>query len=415
MADEQQNQQPAVGFEHIYDLYYLNPQAQNHEEWNLAGRYMIHDGEFSVLADYLGFLGHIKPGPINERTEGYLRTLNESPYFRVVNREDHRQGLHPDLLEENPGNGGRPVVQPRPPSVFTYEHPVINQPITLEYHGGQMYFNGHALSLQEAHRILQNIRSGVATIRYKRDMAPAAVQKMEKQLQSLAKIEPKLAAALGQLREASKSGALHPDVVKTLMREIFVDPMVPSIGNKKAYEDFLSRPKEGVHVRLDGNDFGQINKIHSFDHGNSAIKAMGQAMRAAADEEVGRGQAKLFRIGGDEFHLHVPTVEHAAAFMRNLRNRLDAVPPIGGTHNLSVSAGFGRTPEEADQASIQAKQAKKAKNYSMGQAKTHVHSLVPGSEGPVPVEKEAVFKAPPTEARPQVPGAGSVAPEVKPS
>lgn len=218
--------------------------------------------------------------------------------------------------------------------------------------------------------------------------------KAEAYLTNLSKVEPDLAAKLGFVQQAERQGHLPEGTHRRLAREIFVDPMVEGVGNKKAYEDFLARPRGGVHIDLDANDFGQINKVHSFEHGNQAITSLGNAIRDSRDEAVGQKNGKVFRVGGDEFRVHVPTHEHAARFMRALRGKLEAIPPVGGTHNLSVSAGFGATPEHANQAGNLAKRAKKAMSYQPGQAKTHVHSLLPGREGAIPVEPEPLPEPP---------------------
>jgi GGDEF domain-containing protein len=157
------------------------------------------------------------------------------------------------------------------------------------------------------------------------------------------------------------------------------------MGNKKAYADFLGRPKQGVHIRMDGNDFGAINKLHGFETGNQAITAMGGAIREAMDEAVGAKHGKVFRIGGDEFHAFVPSHDHAAQFARAVRQKLEAIPAVGGTHNLSLSMGFGHTPDHAELAMINAKGAKKESYYPVGQAKTHAASQVPGFEGHIPL------------------------------
>ena len=153
---------------------------------------------------------------------------------------------------------------------------------------------------------------------------------------------------------------------------------------------------------MDGNDFGAINKIHGFETGNKAISAMGGAIREAMDEAVGRAQGKVFRIGGDEFHAFVPSHEHAAQFARSVRQKLEAIPAVGGTHNLSLSLGFGHTPDHAELAMINAKGAKKAALYMIGKAKTHAASQVPGYEGQIPTggDQLPLKPLPPPEPKP---------------
>jgi len=191
----------------------------------------------------------------------------------------------------------------------------------------------------------------------------------------LAKVEPELAQHLSAIRASS------PDSARFLAKRLFTDSMVQGIGNKLAYEDFLSRKRDGVHVMVDGNDFGHINKKWGQSVGDESIKAMGGALSRASRANKG----KLFRVGGDEFRLHFDTPEQAYAFARHARQELEALPPVRGEHFHSVSIGFGHNPEHAEQALIHAKQAKQRMGYLPGQAQTHAHSLLKGAVGEVPV------------------------------
>lgn len=413
----------------VYNVYTVFHDG-NKLDRRYVGRFACVDNELHLLEDHQGFLKHLQEGPISGKTLRKLQHMRQSQHMEVVAQSDIQGGHRDDLTpEEDLGPAADPVfpteaamapaggdagallaagqVLPRlerPASVFDYKRIGMDNAQTVEFQGSKVLLNGHVLEHEEVERIIRNLKEGTATLRYKRNTTPAqVVQKHESLFEDLVKIEPHLADSLSHIRGAVKAGHLPESVLRGMTKEIFTDSMVPRMGNAKAYKDFLSRPKKGIHIRLDGNDFGQINKVHSFDHGNQAIIAMGNAMREAMDEAVGSKHGKLHRIGGDEFSAFVPTHEHAANFMRNLRSKLEKIPPIGGTHSLSVSAGFGRTPEESDQASIHAKGAKKKMNYQHGQSKTHVHSLVPGFEGAIPVHDEhstANFSPPPKVAAP---------------
>lgn len=194
----------------------------------------------------------------------------------------------------------------------------------------------------------------------------------------LVKVEPELAQHLAALRSTA------PDSAKYLARRLFADSMVKGVGNRLAWEDFQSRPRKGVHVMVDANDFGNINKRWGQTTGDDAIKAFGGALSRASRAQRG----KLFRVGGDEFRAHFETPEQAYAFARQARQELEGLPPVRGEHFHSASIGFGHAPEHAEQALLHAKAAKKAGDYMPGQAKTHAHSLLQGSVGAVPVETE---------------------------
>lgn len=215
------------------------------------------------------------------------------------------------------------------------------------------------------------------------------IQNLAVQFEELAKTAPEVREAMRHLNQQAKKGFVDPSHVDAIRRGLFTDKLTGGkMGNLAAYEDFLESKPQGVHVLMDGNDFGQVNKRAGMPAGDAAIKQMGNAIREAANETVGQSKSKLFRRGGDEFVLHVPSHEHAAHFARKVREKLDAIPPIAGFYKPSLSIGIGHTPEHADQALIHAKQAKKQMGYPVGQAQQHVHSLVPGKEGPVPVKPQ---------------------------
>lgn len=395
-----------IGPENIYYVFRTHPFGDDELHRFLIGKFVLTPNHFEVLEDHTGLLSRIgkKPAKIAES----INSIAHSTYYEVVNYEDMRNGKHPELireLEPDPEDLG-------PESKFEYHRQGMAEPQTLEFLGGQAYLDGYQLSEQELQVLYTNVQNGSATLSYK-DQEP--IEKTEELFMDLSKAAPHLDQALQSLRQAVKAGHVDPSVLRTLSGEIFSDSMVKRVGNKKAYDDFLARPKNGVHVRMDANDFGQINKIHGFETGNKAIQALGGAMREAMDESVGSKHGKLFRIGGDEFHAFVPSHEHAAAFARNLRSKLETVPSIGGTHNLSVSLGIGQTPEHAELGTIEAKKAKKLAGYQPGQAKTHAHSMMPGAEGPVPVGEGLPLRPPPPEIRPSIPsGVPAGSPPVTP-
>jgi len=384
-----------TGYHNIWYVYRVHPHGENNLHRFLVGKFYLDEGGFHVLEDHVGWFSRMAnetPAEISRQ----IAALQHSMYYELVNLEDIRQGRHPELLREIEAQ----QEDLGPESIFEYHRQGMAEPQTLEFMGGKAYLDGFELNDKELHILLANIQSGSANLSYKQG---EPVEKAEEAFMDLTKIEPHLESALSGLRQAVKAGHVDPSVLKSLTREIFTDSMVPTMGNKKAYADFLARPKKGIHIHLDGNDFGAINKTgRGFEAGNDAIRAMGGAIRESLDEAVGRKYAKAFRKGGDEFDLFVPTHEHAALFARLLRSKLEAIPPIDGAHHLSVSMGFGHTPEHAEMALIDAKQAKKAAGYKLGQAKTHVASRVPGFEGIIPTGPEQLHLQPlPESVKPQ--------------
>lgn len=206
----------------------------------------------------------------------------------------------------------------------------------------------------------------------------SAITKATELIDDLLKIDPALKEHLSKIRNTPGL----KDTARVIAQKLYVDSMVPGVGNKAAYDDFLSRPRQGVHVMLDGNSFGQINKKWGQSVGDEAIKAMFGAARRASRASGG----KLWRVGGDEGRAHFDSPEQAHTFARSLRAELERLPPVKGEHKHSMSVGLGASPEHAEQALIHAKKAKKLTGLAPGQEMTHAHSLLPGAAGPIKID-----------------------------
>ena len=405
-----------ISFDHVFNVYAAEGDDEQ-PQYRLVGRFLDTDAGIEVLADYHGLLANLG-GPPSEQQNRAWRALTGSSYLHVVSLAEIQQGEHPELLADRnvPQVTGQ---QDSQTSTFEYLRHGLRDPLLIQFQQGKGYLNGQLLSRVELQQLLDTVAAGQAEIRRYRH-AETMMRKVEAELQDVVKMEPHLRAAL-----STAKGAVDDNTYRTLMREIFADPMLPEMGGKKAYAHFLENPQSGIHLRIDGNDFGAVNKVHGFEAGNSAIMAMGHAIRDAKQEvdkkfappktqpsgdEAERDledltQSKLYRIGGDEFHVFIPehpkAHEHAAAFVRAMRGRMESVPPIGGTHGISASVGLGHTPEHSDMALLQAKAAKKVSGYLPGQAKTHAHSLLPGKEGAVPVVDPPAVKPEPAPELPE--------------
>lgn len=370
----------------IYYVYSMHPHGDEVHR-RLTGKFALDEnGQVHVLEDHAGMLDGWDKLP-HEKVAKKIQALQDSMYTEVVNMDDISAGHRTDLIPQLPSD--QPGAEAGTPTTYMYHRVGMGQPQQLKFENGGASLDGYHLSDIELGKMIENLRSQRASLTRLQDMADKTdINKFEVMYEGLSKADPELAGALGHVRNAVKTGQMHPDVLRTLTNHIFKDSMVPSMGNKKAYEDFIQRPRQGVHIRLDGNDFGDINKKYGFEQGNEAIKHMFGAVRSALDESVGRKNAKSFRIGGDEGHVMVPSHQHAARFVRSLKQKLEQIPPIGGTHGLSMSVGVGTDPANAEHALIQAKTAKKTSGYQMGQAKTHAYSAIPGLEGHLPTEPE---------------------------
>lgn len=339
----------------IWYIFKVEPQADKHHH-KLLGKIWIDDGHLTVLEDHGLDADVTKMAP--PQVERFMKRMASSQRRMVVNESALQDGQHPELMDSlGSSHAEDPVAGPQT-SKFEYHRDGMPGHQELLLQGVHMFLDGHRLEPEEAVQVHNNIATGKATIRH--------------MLPTLAKIEAHLTDALGQVRSAVKAGHVHPNVLKTLNRSLFTDTMVPSVGNKMAYQDFLSRPRGGVHIHLDATGFGKINKQFGFDTGNHAIVAFGKAIRQAVDESVGRKQAKVWRPGGDEFRVHVPNADHAAAFSRALRSKLDAIPALRGVYRFATGMGAGSTPDEAEHSLLVAKDRIAQHNKPWGQAQTEV-------------------------------------------
>lgn len=370
-------------------------------KWYRAGRLALHRGNLHHLEDYHGLMQRFFPeGPASADTLSKVHGHKISPHMKVDAASMKEQ--------EKPGSGKttpHPVDisagarRPRPASVFEYHRAGHDKPHTLEAHGGKYLLDGEELTHPEMQTILDNRRSGAATIRYKSG-APTQVEKIQK-MEVLFDTLMKTAneggldedALLQHARAAEAAGHLPAGYAAAFTKHLYEDPMTPGLGNKKAWTNFSAKNKPGTYIQMDGNDFSAINNSFGHEAGDSAIKAFGSAARDAMNEAVGQENGKLFRNGGDEFVAHVPSQEHAALFSRALSQKLQGIAPIGGVHQLSMSYGFGHNPQVADAALYEAKKQKinpatGGRAHKVGQVPNLAHSLVPGSEGALPVHDQ---------------------------
>ncbi len=394
-------------FHHTYLVYRYEPRADRHEK-RLVAKYAIVNGEFMVLSDYVGLFHGMEEGKLTPKIQRALERIGSASYYEIVQRPAYRKGTAPP--EETPDATaavGEDVGTKARPSVFEYLREGMDRPHRLEIAKSRVVLDGNTLTPDEAQRILSEARSGLATIRYVKDME-TSIHKAEANLfgLDLQKTEG-FGASWEALRGLVDKGHLSHDHFDALRRELYVDEMVPGVGNKRAFLEHLnSGPRTGVYAALDANHLKAINDALGHEAGDSAIKATGNAMRAAIDGTVGSGKAKSWRVGGDEFYLHANSHDEMAQILRHLRGGLEAVPPLGGTHKLSVSVGLGPDHLIADQALYHAKGAKEAKIRALGgdpedrkspiraPDAMYAHSLHPGHEGPLAVETERAPSVP---------------------
>lgn len=382
------------------DIHYAYIKSPKTGKYHLAGSMLTHDGELHHLSDYYGLLGNVPEGAIDDITMAKLH--HPGAGVEIASHAAINGGHKLDLLPEaNLDPMPQPQATPagkqlqaysevKPASVWHYTRAGHDQPHVLEAKEGKYLLDGNPLEHHEVSTILDNVRSKAGKLRYVKGLGSQTQQrvaKMERVFSDLRKMDADKAFAH---LDSKASDEEDKDAIAHLRKLVFEDQMVPGLGNKFAYQHFKDKNVPGATVVGDANFFKGINDELGHETGDAAIKAMGGAWRDASNEVGG----KAHRFGGDEFHAHFPTHEHAAQFARALRGKLDQVPPVGGTRKLSMSLGIGHDFPSADAAVYKAK-AQKGLHTPSTVPTLLAHSLHSGHEGAIPLNADQLQLHPP--------------------
>lgn len=314
----------------------------------VVAKFHLENGHFTLLENH-GLLPpnieSMSPGEASRMVGSFARSM----YFEVVSSHDLVQGYHPHLLKEVKPNGGdiRQVAassedpSTAPTGEFEYDRVGGEGPRQLTIHEGKAYLDGQPLSDTEVLRVKDHVKSGKAFLRTK-----------------LQKGESIFNPGMAPHEKDSLSG----------------------VGNLYAYKQHQASGAPGIHVHINLHDIGSINNEYGHGVGNDAIAAAGRGIKTVAEQLAGRS-ARVFRLGGDNFAVHVPSAEAAALFSRGLRQHFESIPAVRGTHGLSASIGIGDNSDNAKIGLIQAKSQKMSKKYKPGQSKTHVVMNLPSLRG----------------------------------
>jgi diguanylate cyclase (GGDEF)-like protein len=112
------------------------------------------------------------------------------------------------------------------------------------------------------------------------------------------------------------------------------------IPNKKSFElDLTARMEDGpvvslVFVDLDG--FKEVNDRHGHLEGDKCLQQAAAAMSKAIE-----GKGQMYRVGGDEFCIILPSVSGLDASVdgEQVRLSVDRLKPFGGTSKVTASIG----------------------------------------------------------------------------
>lgn len=82
-----------------FRLYRLYPSMAGGQR--LVARFTVNGQALQVLEDHDGIMKELAPaGAFNSRTLVRLKSMAESPYWRLAHEEDIQQGFHDDLVPE---------------------------------------------------------------------------------------------------------------------------------------------------------------------------------------------------------------------------------------------------------------------------------------------------------------------------
>ena len=335
-----------------------------------AGRFLVKQGRIHHLEDNYGILQRTLPeGDVDSYAHRVHQGMQNNPYLSIVSESEKNSGKVKDIPEADIPD----PPEEKEPLTFEYQRG-YSDPKLLQIMGNDASLDGAPISQEEAMSISQEVKNGVSTIRYQRQVP---------------------------LRKAEKEP--EPEDPSLL----FEDAQVPGVQNKYAHKQWLETPKPGVYMALDGNSSKVINEDFGHQVGDLAIGAIGKSMLSAI-EEMGLKDSSVFR-DGDKWLVHMQSSADASLFARKLRAKLEEIPPISGSHALSLSVGIGMDEEMANKALRVAKAQKTHPEtqqpiYEKGQEPMFCYSLLPGSEGSLVLTANNPMREPGMQepAKPQV-------------
>ena len=391
-------------------VYSLHPDLKRMKVHpRLVGKYLLHDGIIHVVEDHDGILDGLDEQPLAQN-QSRIQSLMNSHYYLVDKKkppDDHKEvnDWENEVFSDSDAADGGEVEKPSRDGVFHYHREGYNVPRVLEAKSGNLTLDGKDVSREEVQVMIDNAKKGAAKITYVKPPAFAEFRKTAAEASAPAAPGDE-GGHLGALSRAQL--LLSKEDYDALRNAIYQDEMIPSLGNKKAHNDFLATPQAqgGVHVMLDGDGMKAINDVHGHQAGDEAIRSLGNALRSAIDKTVGQENAKAHRFGGDEFYFWTKTPEHAHTVLRQLHENLANLPDIGGTHKVGFSAGIGENRQIADAALAHAKDQKKAEVAEMMAKEPEKYPDARMVQPTKPLRVHSLLKQPtptPTAAAPQSP------------
>ena len=164
---------------------------------------------------------------------------------------------------------------------------------------------------------------------------------------------PKLKAGLRVAAGAALGAAVgHATGYSKAWREAAIDPLT-NLHGQRSFLKAKQKPG-GYWLSLDLDGFKPVNDKLGHSVGDEVLRVFGRDLRRATEGTGVRGEA-AYRSGGDEAAVRFETeaqARQALEVMSRWRHKV-------GDHEVTVTGSIGRTYDEADQALLPRKQAKR--------------------------------------------------------
>lgn len=288
--------------EGVYSLFEVCPDAAGKLQRRRRARFHIKDAQVTHLEDLDDELFGVPEGPLTPESATAIRKLS-GPHRQLV-RWTPEYGDDPGQLHEftppKPFVPSESGPTSRPP-VFEYHRQGMDRPHIVEVRGDGVVLNGSVLSPQESMKLLDNVRSGVGTLRYKR---------------------------VGQLAKAEELFEI-PEPPK-----LDRDATVPAAGNLEA---LASKEPAGIPAFVEVNDLWRHLQA-GWTETDEALRELGEVLRSSGGDP--------YRISDDLFLVFYPDSETMMTGLWEASEPERVLRPAG-LDPLTLAIGAGRDQEEA--------------------------------------------------------------------
>jgi len=301
--------------EGVYSLFEVRPDAAGKLQRRRRARFHIKDAQVTHLEDLDDELSGVPEGPLTPESATAIRKLS-GPHRQLVRwtpEYGDDPGHLPEFTPPKPFVPAESGPTSRPP-VFEYHRQGMDRPHTVEVRGDGVVLNGSALSPQESMKLLDNVRSGVGTLRYKRvgeGLAEAGSHVIKK----------------NESEDQSREDVPEPPKLDR-------DTTVPAAGNLEA---LASKEPTGIPAFVEVNDLWRHLQA-GWTETDEALRELGEVLRSSGGDP--------YRISDDLFLVFYPDSETMMTGLREASEPERVLRPAG-LDPLTLAIGAGRDQDEA--------------------------------------------------------------------